>query len=123
MSKETRILIVEDDTFIRELYEELFRGEGYNVTVAEDGQKARELLKQGSFDLTLLDIMLPKVDGISLLREIDEDSRQNWGKVVLLTNLGQDAVIKEGFNLGVVGYLIKSALTPDEVLKEVKAFL
>lgn len=118
-----KLLIVEDDTFIRELYEELFADEGYAVTVAEDGQQAHDLLEKQAFDLTLLDIMLPKIDGMSLFKDSDEKIRQNLGKVVLLTNLGQDAVIKEGFASGAVGYLIKSALTPDEVLKEVQVFL
>lgn len=125
MSEENqpKILIVEDDTFIRELYEDLFRDEGLTVKSVVDGVAAREVLQNEGFDITLLDIMLPRVNGMTILREADETVKRNLGKVILLTNLGQDAVIKEGFELGAKGYLIKSALTPDEVVKEVRAFL
>lgn len=121
--KQPKILIVEDDTFIRELYEDLFANESFEVKSVVDGISAREILQKESFDITLLDIMLPRLDGMTVFREADEEMKQNFGKVILLTNLGQDAVIREGFQLGAVGYLIKSALTPDEVIKEVKAFL
>ena len=122
-NKQSKILIVEDDTFIRELYEDIFRDEGFMVKSAENGMVAKDLLEKEGFDVTLLDIMLPRLDGMTLLREADETVKENFGSVILLTNLGQDAVIKEGFKLGARGYLIKSALTPDEVLKEVQSFL
>lgn len=118
-----KILIVEDDTFIRELYEDLFKDRGFVVKPVKDGIEAQEILEKESFRVTLLDIMLPELDGMTLLREADETVRENFGSVILLTNLGQDAVIKEGFEHGAKGYLIKSALTPDEVLKEVQSFL
>lgn len=120
---DAKILLVEDDTFIRELYEDLLSEEGFTVKSVEDGVEAKNLLEKESFDVTLLDIMLPRLDGMTLLKEADEKMRQNMGSVILLTNLGQDAVIKEGFKSGAKGYLIKSALTPDEVLREVKSFL
>lgn len=123
MSDSQRIFIVEDDTFLRELYVELLLQEGYEVDWAVDGEEAAAKIKEKSFDLTLLDIMLPKKDGLALLREAGEVERKNLGLVVMLTNLGQDAIIKEGFDLGAAGYLIKSALTPEQVLHEVRVFL
>lgn len=119
-----KILVVEDDEFLRELYEELLKGEGYEVSLAVDGQEGLDKLSAGGFDLVLLDIMLPKMDGLEILRHVKEKppAAKN-GPVVLLTNLGQDSIIKEGFSLGASGYLIKSAMNPDQVLSEVKVFL
>ncbi|OGY22046.1 MAG: hypothetical protein A2126_04755 [Candidatus Woykebacteria bacterium GWB1_45_5] len=119
-----RILVIEDDQFLRELYDELLREEGYEVDLAPDGQSGLNKLLKGGYHLVLLDIMLPKMDGLEILRQVkDKRPEQPNGPIVLLTNLGQDSIIKEGFNLGASGYLIKSAMNPDQVLSEVKVFL
>jgi CheY-like chemotaxis protein len=122
--KKGRVLIVEDETFLRELYEELLVGDSYEVEVAKDGEEALAKVQDSQFDLTLLDIMLPKKDGLMILEETAQGKIfGNLGKVILLTNLGQDAVIKRGFELGAVGYLIKSAYTPSQILDEISGFL
>lgn len=119
-----RILVVEDDEFLRELYDELLKGEGYEVTLAVDGEQGLTQITEGGFDLVLLDIMLPKMDGLEILRNVkNKPPKLKNGPTVLLTNLGQDSIIKEGFALGASGYLIKSAMNPDQVLSEVKVFL
>ena len=119
-----KILVIEDDQFLRELYEELLKGEGYSVDLAEDGEKGLSKFLEGGYSLVLLDIMLPKIDGLEILRKAkDSKPKKENGPVVLLTNLGQDSIIKEGFSLGASGYLVKSAMNPDQVLKEVKVFL
>ena len=119
-----KILVIEDDEFLRELYDELLKGEGYDVALAVDGEQGLAQISAGGFDLVLLDIMLPKMDGLEILRHVKAaPPKQKNGPVVLLTNLGQDSIIKEGFALGAAGYLIKSAMNPDQVLSEVKVFL
>lgn len=119
-----RILVVEDDQFLRELYDELLKEEGYEVDLAPDGEDGLAKFQKGGYDLVLLDIMLPKIDGLEILRRVkNKPPEKPNGIVVLLTNLGQDSIIKEGFNLGASGYLIKSAMNPDQVLSEVKVFL
>ncbi len=119
-----KILIVEDDRFLRELYEELLRDEGFEVATAEDGEEGLTKMREGGYDLILLDILMPKRDGLDILRELKKEgpAKPN-GPVVLLTNMGQDATIKEGFALGAQSYLIKSALTPDQVLHDVRTAL
>jgi DNA-binding response OmpR family regulator len=119
-----RILIVEDDQFLREFYQELLQTEGFFVDVAPDGEIAAQKVHQGGFDLVLLDIMLPKKDGLQILRETKVSAPLLPNKVVvMLTNLGQDAIIKECFSLGASGYMIKSALNPDQVLTEINNYL
>lgn len=119
-----RILIVEDDQFLREFYQELFQQEGFLVDVAADGEVGLRKLQEGTYNLVLLDIMLPKKDGLQILRDLKiRPPKSANAKIVVLTNLGQDTVIKQSFELGAEGYLIKSALNPDQVLEEIKSYL
>ena len=73
--------------------------------------------------MILLDIMLPKLNGLDLLGTLKAKPETSNIPVVLLTNLGQESVIKEGFKLGAKGYLIKSAYTPEQIISEVESFL
>ena len=123
-NQQKKILVVEDDQFLREFYQELLTAEGYIVDVASDGEIALSKIQNEELDLVLLDIMLPKKDGVQILRDLKlKPAKSPNATIVVLTNLGQDAVIKQCFDLGVNGYLIKSALNPDQVLTEVKSYL
>lgn len=115
-----KILLVEDEDFIRELYARQLSKAGFAVKSAVDGQSGLNILKSEQFDLLLLDIMLPGMNGLQLLREFKTQYPNSTMITVLLTNLGQEAVIKEGFELGAQAYLIKASYTPDQVVNEVK---
>lgn len=115
-----KILLVEDENFVRELYTRQLTKAGFEVKVAIDGQSGLEMLKKENFDLLLLDIMLPGMNGLQLLREFKTQNPNSKMLTILLTNLGQEAVIKEGFELGAQAYLIKASYTPDQVVNEVK---
>lgn len=117
------ILIIEDDYFIRELYERQLNKRGYNVVSAADGAEGLVKAAEVSPNLILLDIMLPKLNGLDLLGTLKAKPETQSIPVVLLTNLGQESVIKEGFKLGAKGYLIKSAYTPEQIINEVESFL
>lgn len=123
-NKRQRILVVEDDEFLRDLYHELLDSDGFVTEVAVDGLEGLEKMKAGGWDLILLDIMLPKMDGLEILKELRsiKAARPN-GPIVMLTNLGNDNTINQAFLFGAQGYLIKSALNPDQVLSEVHNFL
>lgn len=115
-----KILLVEDEDFIRELYVRQLTKEGFQVKSAIDGQSGLNMLKAEPFDLLLLDIMLPGMNGLQLLRSFKTQNPASPMITILLTNLGQEAVIKEGFELGASAYLIKASYTPDQVVHEVK---
>lgn len=115
-----KILLVEDEDFIRDLYYRQLTKAGFAVKTAIDGNTALEILKQEKFDLMLLDIMLPGMNGLQVLREYKTQNPQSQMMTILLTNLGQEAVIKEGFELGAQAYLMKASYTPDQVVTEVK---
>lgn len=125
LSSTKKILVVEDDQFLRDLYVDILQSAGYQVTQAPDGEAGYMMMKKGGFDLVLLDIMLPKIDGISILRKLAQETPPETPNqiVVILSNLGQESIIAEAVNLGARGYMIKSDLTPEQALNEVKRYL
>lgn len=124
MDAQKRVLIVEDDQFLREFYQELLESEGMVVETAPDGETAVSKIREGGYDLVLLDIMLPKKDGLQILKDIQlNPAVKPNGPIVVLTNIGQDAIIKSCFEAGAAGYMIKSALNPDQVLQEIHNYL
>ena len=119
-----KIVLIEDDQILSKVLNEELSDAGFEMTLAFDGEEGLAKIKSVKPDLVLLDIMLPRKDGLQVMRDLKvQPPQKNNGSIVVLTNLGQDAIIKECFNLGADGYLIKSALNPDEVLTEVKSYL
>ncbi len=120
----SKILIVDDDLVYIRIYQLKLKNDGYDVEIANDGEEA--LLKVETFkpDLILLDIMMPKIDGFEVLKQLKKNSATKNIPVIMLTNLGGDeANILKGIDLGAVSYLIKSAYTPKEVVQKIKEIL
>lgn len=115
-----KIIIIEDETFIADIYAREFTKAGFEVKVANDGQKGLQMLESETFDLLLLDIMLPGIHGLEVLKQWKAKYPESNMPVILLTNLGQDEVIKEAFALGASGYLIKASYTPQQIVTEVQ---
>lgn len=118
-----KILIIEDEQLIRELYARQLSRAGFFVKAVATAEEALQTLNQEPFDLVLLDIMLPGMNGLQMYRQLKMENPGFNMPVMLLTNLGQESVIKEGFELGASAYLIKSSYTPDQVVQEVKNVL
>lgn len=120
-----KLLVVEDDLYLKDLYCEILSDAGYYVESASDGEDALDKISKGGWDLILLDIVMPKLDGISVVKRMKEiTSEKPNGKVVFLTNLGKGEDIKEALNHEeAVGYLIKSQFTPDQLVAEINSFL
>ena len=118
-----KILIIEDDFFVRDLYARELAREGFETVTATNGEDGLLRVVEDRPDLVLLDIMLPKMSGLDVLKKLKEKEEIKDIPIVLLTNLGQDSVIREGFSLGAIGYLIKAAYTPTQIIQEVKKFL
>lgn len=115
-----KILIIEDETFIAELYAGQLTKAGFLVKTAGNGKLGLSMLEQETFDVLLLDIMLPDLNGLEVLRQFRIKKLNPQMVVLLLSNLGQDSVIKEAFALGANGYLVKASITPFQVVDEVK---
>ncbi len=118
-----RILLVEDDFFLSDIYQTKLAVEEYDVVVAQDGLEGLEKAQKENPDLILLDIMLPKMDGLEVLKKLKSEAITKNIPVILLSNLGQEFVVKGGMNLGAVDYLLKSDLTPREVIDKIKKYL
>jgi len=118
-----KIIVVEDEQYLRELYVQILHQEGYDVDSAEDGEQAFEKLSKNQYDLVLLDVILPKMDGLQILEKLSKINNGKFGNTVLLTNLGQDLVVAKALDYGVRGYMIKSDYTPEEMVNEVKGYL
>jgi DNA-binding response OmpR family regulator len=117
------ILIIEDEHDICEVYSEVLSMAGYKVQEAADGETGMQKIRDENWDVLLLDIMLPGKDGLKILKEIRANPELRKGLVVALTNLNSEGIIKEAFDQGVDGYLIKSEITPDKVVEEVNKIL
>lgn len=118
-----RLMLVEDEDSIRDLYKRQLEIAGFTVEAFPNGQTALAAVSQNVYDLILLDIMLPDVNGLQILKEVKGNDRTKGTPVLMLTNLGQDITIKEGFTLGAEGYLIKASYTPDQIIEEINNIL
>lgn len=117
-----KILLVEDDAILVEMYQAKFELEGHLIKVANNGEECLEVLEDFTPELILLDILMPKLNGFHVLKEIKKKPNLRQIPVILLTNLGAAEVdMNEELAgaLGVHDYLIKSHHTPDEVVSKV----
>lgn len=118
-----KILVVEDDAFLRELYRDILKSEGYTVEEAADGEEALQKIKQGGYNLILLDIIMPKINGLEVMKQVKSAPPLNPNKcIIFLTNLDKDEEIKTALQLG-NGYLIKSQITPGSLVTQIKSYL
>lgn len=120
-----RILIVDDELYLRELYEEVIQGAGYEVETALDGEEGLDKIVKGNFDLVLLDVMMPKLDGIGVLQKLaNADPKPSKMPIIIIcTNLSHDPVINEATKLGAKAYIVKADVVPDQIIEKIKEFL
>jgi len=117
-----KILLIEDELFISDLYKGILQSAGFEVMEAYNGEQALQMAKSGP-DLILLDIMLPGLNGLQLLKKMKSEKSTQDIPVVLITNLGQEIFIKEAYELGAQGYLLKVRLEPQDLIEQVNFFL
>ena len=117
-----KILLVEDEVLLRKMYRKKL-ALAFEVETAADGEEGLAKAREFKPDLILLDIVMPKLNGIGVLKKIKADPVINWIPVVMLTNLATGAAIQECLEAGSQGYIIKSDSTPSKLLQDVKKFL
>jgi DNA-binding response OmpR family regulator len=118
-------MIIEDDAFVMDIYQTKLTMEGFDTIAVHNGMEALRKLDDPKFmpDLILLDIVMPYVDGMEVLKKIKEDEKLKKIPTILLTNLSQKEDVEQGLGLGADDYLIKSHFTPSEVLKKIKIYI
>ena len=117
-----RILVVDDDENILSLERTILEQKGFDVTAAAGGAEALKLLSGQAFDLVLLDVMMPEIDGFTVCRKIKEDPRLKDVPVIFLTAKGGGEALAEGFESGAVMYINKP-FTANKLLTIVNTML
>jgi len=118
-----KILIVEDDEFLRSLNAKRLETEGFEVIVAVDGQEAIAKLAEIKPDLIFLDLLLPNVDGFEVLTKIKQDESTKAIPVIVFSNLGQPEDIEKAKKLGANDFMVKANFTLDDVIQKIKQVL
>jgi len=112
-----KVLIIEDEHFISELYVRALTRAGYEVTVEVDGQKGLDLAKTDEFDIILLDLMIPTITGMEVLRRLRRSGEAKIkAKIVITTNLEQREEIRADIESQADAYLLKAEITPHELV-------
>jgi len=118
-----KILIVEDDRFLRELINRKLLEEGFDVAQAIDGESGVKKIKEEKPDLVLLDLILPGIDGFEVLSRIKNDPDVSSIPILILSNLGQKEEVEKGLKLGAVDFLIKAHFTPGEIIEKIRKII
>lgn len=118
-----KILIIEDEKILTEMYKDKFLQAGFEVLLAKDAREGLEVVKREKPDLILLDILLPKEDGVIFLKWFKADPEISLIPVIAFSNYDDPKTKKEALELGVKEYLIKSNYTPEEVVQKIKRYL
>lgn len=119
-----KILIVDDDTFLLDMYALKFSQNNFEVYAAGDGVHALEKLKNGLIpDILLVDVIMPEMDGFEMLSQVNAQKLCPNCVKIILSNKSERGDIDRGSKLGVAGYIIKANSTPGEVIDQVVKIL
>jgi CheY-like chemotaxis protein len=118
-----KVLLVEDDDMMLRMYKKVFTFGGFEVIVAENGEDGLARAKETKPDLIILDVMMPKMNGLELLDKLKDDPKLKQIPTVMLTNLGMDHEIKKALDRGALLYLIKNEHDPKKVFEMVKELI
>lgn len=117
-----KILIVEDEVTLSNVLKDRFEIEGWEVVVVNNGEEVMEVLGKNIFDLVLLDLIMPKKDGFSVLESVKEEPRLKDLPIIVLSNLGGDENIKKALALGAKDYFIKTQHPMSEIIEKAKKY-
>lgn len=118
-----KILLVEDDPMIVEMYKMRLEEEGFEVLITDRGSEALEWAISRRPEVVLLDIILPEVDGFSILQNLKNSQETKDIPVLLLTNLGQESDQEKGRQMGVTDYFVKSQHTPADIIQKINSII
>jgi len=118
-----KLIIIEDDPFLLSILAEKLKEAGFGIETAIDGEDGLDKIKAGNFDLVLLDMVLPKIDGFKILEELRDGSQVKKIPVIILSNLYDKNNIDKAILLGAKEYIVKAYNTPEEIVLKIKSFL
>lgn len=117
-----RLLLIDDDPNLILLVKDYLEFRGYEVVTAENGREALEALEQDVPDMIICDVMMPEMDGYSLVKHVREDPRTSWIPVLFLSAKGQSQDRVKGLNTGADVYMVKP-FEPEELVAQVESSL
>jgi len=118
-----KILFIEDESALQKTFNDALSGEGYDVVSALDGETGLRLAKELKPDLIILDLVLPKIHGLDVLRKLKASEETNSIPVIILTNLEDIKDVEKSIELGATTYLVKSQYSLEEVISKIKQAL
>jgi CheY-like chemotaxis protein len=111
-----KILLVEDEEILRDAYKSVLQSEGLEVHIAHNGLDALKKCQHSQYDVILLDLMMPELDGIGFLQQANLKQSSPNTKVIVFSNLSSGQIITKAFELGANNYVLKSDLSPKELI-------
>jgi len=117
------VLIVDDDPMLLEMYVARIRAEGAIVVEARDGEEALTQVKTSKPSIVLLDIMMPKINGFDVLKQIKADPETASIPVIVLSALSDETKKRQGISFGAADYIAKSEALPLDVVNKIKSIL
>ncbi|MBP7060418.1 MAG: response regulator [Candidatus Moranbacteria bacterium] len=121
--RKKRVCIIDDDANVREIYLTKFNKEGFDVTLAVNGEEGLRVIREKKPDILLLDLQMPVKNGIEVLQELDTDKALSRIPVIVLTNIDNEEAFKEVGKFETRFYLIKSLTTPQKAVDYVNEVL
>lgn len=118
-----KVLIVEDDQFLLRMYKKKFEIAGFQVEIAVDGEDGLNKMRSAKPDIVLMDIMMPKLNGLDAIAQAKQDSMIKNIPILVLTNLSNTDDAQNAVKSGALGYMVKSDFTPSQVVEKVKSIL
>jgi DNA-binding response OmpR family regulator len=122
-ARKFKILIIEDDPMIQKVYHDKLALEGYDVDLASDGEEGMNKALNSKPDLVLLDLVLPKINGFSVLSELRKNPKTQRTPIIILSNRGREDEIEKGLKLGADDYIVKVFATPTHVVERIQKYL
>ena len=118
-----KVLIIEDDKFLRELINRKLQSKNFETVLAIDGETGLDLITKETPDIVLLDLILPGINGFEVLTKVKENEKIKDIPVIILSNLGQKDDIEKGMGIGAADYLVKAHFTPSEIIEKINQIL
>jgi len=117
------VLFIEDNKEIIKMYQLQFQNSGYGIDLAENGAWGVKMAQEKKFDIIVMDMMMPAMNGYEMLKAIKADSKNINTPIIVISNSAQDAEIEKSLELGVNKYLLKSSITPGDLIREIEQLI
>jgi CheY-like chemotaxis protein len=118
-----KILLIEDDALIVKIYSTRLKADGFTVLSADNGEDGAVLATKEQPDLIVLDVMMPKLDGFSVLEKLRADPNLSKIPILIYSNLAQDSEIEKAKQFGATEFIVKANISPTELVNKIKSYI